>query len=196
MILVLGIGNFEKRYLMTRHSIGIYLMTRYINSIKSKDRLDEADGDYIYCCTEDREVYFGYSKTFMNLSGNSLKEFTKHISMPDAIAVLHDEIDIPFGKIKISKSMRDNGHNGIRSLKSFTGNRQTPIYVHIRFGIGKVERESLVKYVLSPFNKDEDRLIQTKLIAAIFSCFNTIRFNEAIRDIDIIVTKWRNLLSS
>jgi PTH1 family peptidyl-tRNA hydrolase len=92
-------------------------------------------------------------ETYMNLSGNSvLKTMAFYKIKPDNIVVIHDDIDIPFGKIKTKKGGGAGGHNGLKSIDSQIGKE----YHRIRIGVGRPkENQDVANYVLKDFSKAE-----------------------------------------
>lgn len=92
-------------------------------------------------------------QTYMNLSGRSVAAALRYYKLsPADLIVIHDELDIPFGQVKIKEGGGHGGHNGIRSLMTELGNGE---FVRIRVGIGRPPKGDPVKYVLTPFSKDE-----------------------------------------
>jgi PTH1 family peptidyl-tRNA hydrolase len=92
-------------------------------------------------------------QTFMNLSGRSVAEAVRfHKLSPSNVIVLHDDIDIPFGRVKLKTGGGHGGHNGLRSLLAELGNGD---FTRIRIGVGRPGCGDVVDYVLSPFERME-----------------------------------------
>jgi PTH1 family peptidyl-tRNA hydrolase len=104
-------------------------------------------------------VYLLKPQTFMNRSGRSVAEALRFykLSLPDLI-VVHDELDIPFGKVRLKEGGGHGGHNGLRSLAQELG---SPAYARVRIGIGRPLHGDVSNYVLGNFPKPEmDALLE------------------------------------
>ena len=96
-------------------------------------------------------------QTYMNLSGRSVAAALRYYKLsPADLIVIHDELDIPFGQVKIKESGGHGGHNGLRSLMEELGSGD---FLRIRVGIGRPAKGDPVKYVLGNFGKDEVPLL-------------------------------------
>jgi PTH1 family peptidyl-tRNA hydrolase len=141
MILIVGLGNPGKKYQNTRHNIGF----RVIDELEFLDR---------------EKVVLLKPKTFMNLSGRAVKPLIAKYKIPVAnLWVVHDDIDLPLGRIKISKGRGSAGHKGVESIIK---ELRTKNFVRFRVGIqpktGKPKNPE--KFVLQKFKKDEEKIIK------------------------------------
>ncbi len=141
MILIVGLGNPGKKYQKTRHNLGF----RVVDELKSLNL---------------KNVTLAKPKTFMNLSGKAIKSLITNYKIPTTnIWVIHDDIDLPLGKIRISKGRGAAGHKGVESIIK---ELKTKNFVRFRIGIypktGKPKNPE--KFVLQKFNKDEERLVK------------------------------------
>jgi PTH1 family peptidyl-tRNA hydrolase len=92
-------------------------------------------------------------QTYMNLSGRSVAAALRFYKLaPTDLIIIHDELDIPFGQVKIKEGGGHGGHNGLRSLMEELGNGD---FLRVRVGIGRPSKGDPVKYVLGNFGKDE-----------------------------------------
>lgn len=155
MYLVVGLGNPGREYESTRHNMGFMavdsLIRRYASSgekQKFKGLLSEGN-----LCGE--KALFLKPQTFMNLSGVSVAAAADFYKIPlDKIIVFHDDMDIPFGKIKIKQGGGAAGHNGLRSIDAHLGNN----YWRFRMGVGHpASKEQTVGFVLAPLKGAELR---------------------------------------
>ena len=157
MWLICGLGNPGKKYQNTRHNVGFDLVDAIIKKYNFK--LDKKD--------KTKEIYKGSIKkinclfckpqTYMNLSGPLIKEIISYYKIPNSkILILHDDIDLKVGKVKIKIGGGNGGHNGLLSIdKNIESN-----YKRLRVGIGRPNFKSLVStYVLKKFNKEDRKLI-------------------------------------
>lgn len=155
MYLIAGLGNPGKKYEYTRHNSGFlfmdYLSAKYdikINKIKFKGLCGEGT-------IENEKVILLKPSTFMNLSGESIKEAMSFYKIEsDNIIIIYDDISLPLGKIRIREHGSAGGHNGIKSIIQHTG---TDKFKRIRIGIENPEKkkDDLADFVLDSFSKSE-----------------------------------------
>ncbi|MEA3223403.1 MAG: aminoacyl-tRNA hydrolase [Thermodesulfobacteriota bacterium] len=158
MKVIYGLGNPGGEYLFTRHNIGFMvvdmLSIRWGIPIKKKTR----DVLYGRGTRQGIEVMLAKPYTYMNLSGRPLKGIA--IDSHDLI-VAHDDMDIPFGMIRIKTQDGTGGHKG---LKSIIDNLGTDAFVRVRCGIGRPDEESdPIDYVLSEFRSDEEDTLKEEI---------------------------------
>ncbi|MEI6806581.1 MAG: aminoacyl-tRNA hydrolase [Myxococcaceae bacterium] len=145
MRLIVGLGNPGDQYARTRHNIGFRVLDSLgLDFHKGFQGLYAKSGDLIYLKPQ----------TFMNRSGDSvLAALSFHKIKPEDLLVIHDELDLPFGTVRLKKSGGHAGHNGLRDIIRVIG----PEFNRIRMGIGKPENKNQVAdYVLSPFSSLEE----------------------------------------
>lgn len=148
--LVVGLGNPGPRYEATRHNVGAMAI----------DDLLAVDGDLLrpisgLPCRVARVEWDGVPvllvrpTTFMNNSGEAIGPLARALGVPaERVIVAHDELDLPFGTVKLKQGGNENGHNGLKSTSGTLGTRD---YLRIRIGIGRPPRgTSVPDYVLGP----------------------------------------------
>jgi PTH1 family peptidyl-tRNA hydrolase len=156
-ILLVGLGNPEKTYEGTRHNIGFVCLDAFANTHEFDGWTAKKD---LKCLTTsktlgDARVILCKPTTYMNLSGEAIQKLMHFYKIqPDKTIVVHDELDIPFGQIRIRTGGSDAGHNGIKSLIQHIG----PEFGRVRVGIGgsKPERMDSADFVLAKFDKKEE----------------------------------------
>ena len=151
--LVVGLGNPGPQYTLTRHNAGFMVLDRLsrLSGIPiTRKAFSGIAGDGNW---EGERVYLLKPQTFMNLSGRSVAEALRFykLSLSDLI-VIHDDLDIPFGSVKLKQGGGHGGHNGLRSLAQQLGSSE---YARIRIGIGRPVHGDVVNYVLTNFEKGE-----------------------------------------
>ena len=157
--LIVGLGNPGPQYSWTRHNAGFMVLDRLsrLSGIPvTRKAFSGLAGDGSWA---GERVYLLKPQTFMNLSGRSVAEALRFykLSLSDLI-VIHDDLDIPFGKVKLKEGGGHGGHNGLRSLAQELG---SPDYARIRVGIGRPVHGDVVNYVLTGFAKGEmDALLE------------------------------------
>lgn len=146
MILVVGLGNPGEKYKNTRHNLGFMLVDSILDSSFIKQSLNCSGELY-----KKQNLLILKPLTYMNNSGESVKKVFDFYK-PERVIVCHDELDIPFAKIKIKKGGSSGGHNGLKSIDNYIGND----YERLRLGIGKPSNKSdVINYVLNNFNELE-----------------------------------------
>lgn len=157
-VLVVGLGNIGSDYDDTRHNIGFLCLDSFVASqdgmeawINKKDlKCHLASGRL-----GDTRIYAIKPTTFMNLSGEAVQAAATFYKIPpENIIVVHDELDVDFGQMRMRLGGSAAGHNGIKSVTQCLG---TDEYGRIRIGIGpkKPARIPSEKFVLQSFNEDE-----------------------------------------
>lgn len=154
MFVILGIGNPGKTYDGTRHNIGFITMdslsAKYqikINKIKHKALIGEGN-------IAGEKVLLVKPQTFVNLSGESLREICAYYKVPpEQVIVIHDDVSLDCGKLRIRKKGSDGGHNGIKSILY---QLQSDAFTRIKIGVGAPpEHYDMADWVLGRFSKEE-----------------------------------------
>ena len=156
MVLVVGLGNPGKKYEGNRHNLGF--MT--VDAIRREDGMLEFREKFsgLFSKGESARQCFSLLKpmTFMNLSGDSVQPASAFLKVaPSEIVVVHDELDLPFGEVRIKVGGGHAGHNGLRSLIQRLG---TADFVRVRIGIGRPPAGfagDVADYVLQNFDPVE-----------------------------------------
>jgi PTH1 family peptidyl-tRNA hydrolase len=152
---VVGLGNPGADYQHTRHNVGADVITlladRHGGSLeRSKERAVVAE-----VRMGDHRVALALPQTYMNLSGESVGLLVKRHGITDAerVVVVHDELDLPLGRVKVKRGGGLAGHNGLRSIKAHL---HTDEFLRVRIGIGKPPtKEQGVDHVLRRPSKSE-----------------------------------------
>jgi len=167
MIIIAFLGNPEKKYSRTRHNIGFmtgeFLATREGIAANNK----AFNSKTAACKISGKDTLLLFPQTYMNSSGVSVQKALKfYNSTPSSLIAVHDDLELPFGEIKIKYSGGHKGHNGIRSIIAETGSAD---FHRIRFGIGRPENPSMSAsdHVLSNFTPLEIKMLEDLIPAAI-----------------------------
>ncbi len=155
--LIVGLGNPGPKYSWTRHNAGFMVLdelSRRAGIPVSRKTFSGLFGEGQYL---GERLLLLKPQTFMNLSGRSVNPALHfhRLSLQDLI-VIHDDLDIPFGRVKMKEGGGHAGHNGLRSLMQELGGGQ---FTRIRVGIGRPAHGDAADYVLSPFSRDEQALL-------------------------------------
>jgi len=152
--LVLGLGNPGPSYAGTRHNAGFLIADLLAERVGGRFRAHKGRADVVQGRLSGVRVVLAKPKTYMNASGGPAASLRDYFSVPlQRIVALHDELDIPFGAVRLKCGGGDNGHNGLRSLTSALGSRD---YLRVRFGIGRPPgRQDPADFVLKTFSPAE-----------------------------------------
>jgi PTH1 family peptidyl-tRNA hydrolase len=172
--LVVGLGNPGKEYDGTRHNIGFAAIDRFVADHDFPAWIEKKDLKCFFAQTQlgDTKVIAIKPTTFMNLSGEAVQAVVHFYKInPEYLAVVHDELDIPFGQIRTRVGGGAAGHNGIKSVTQHLGEE----YGRVRIGIGpKVhEDQDSADFVLSRFSSEQEAQLKnlTREVSAILSEF-------------------------
>jgi peptidyl-tRNA hydrolase, PTH1 family len=152
--LIVGLGNPGPGYAGNRHNAGFMVADVLAGRMRARFKRDRSRADVVTGVLAGLPVTVGKPLTFMNLSGGpvaALRSFYK--VPPERIVVIHDELDLPFGVVRVKAGGGDNGHNGLRSVTSALGTRD---YARVRVGIGRPPgRMDPADFVLRDFSRAE-----------------------------------------
>lgn len=160
MWFIIGLGNPGTKYSLTRHNIGFMVIDAYARACGSPTERTEHKALTYHTTITHKEtratekVILCKPQTFMNLSGDSVRGIMDFYKIDQQkILVIHDEVDQPFGQLKLQKERGHGGHNGIRDIHLKLGNNK---YHRLRMGVGRPSGPmEVADYVLAPFSKDE-----------------------------------------
>ena len=169
--LVVGLGNPGPSYAGHRHNVG-YLVTdeladRMGSSFRShkSGRADVVEGRLGGPGLPGPRVVLARGRGYMNESGGPVKALATFYKVPpDRVVAIHDELDLPFGALRVKLGGGDNGHNGLRSLRSSLG---TGDFYRVRAGIGRPHgRQDVADFVLSNYSPAERKELPLQVIDA------------------------------
>ncbi len=168
MFLIVGLGNVGDEYTNTRHNAGFMVVDILANRWKIIPKKIKYQSFYnkgvVKRDSKVETVVIAKPLTYMNLSGRAVKPLQYAFEVPtDHIIVIHDDLDLSVGTVRIKKGGGDGGHKGLRSIISLIG----PSFIRVRIGIGRPEsKEDVIDYVLSPFKKSEVDIVNESLVRA------------------------------
>ena len=170
MFLIVGLGNPTKQYEKTRHNIGFDVM----DALAYKYNISISENKHKALCgkgvIEGMKVVLAKPQTYMNLSGESVRELVDYykIDPESELIVIYDDINLAPGRLRIREKGSAGGHNGIKNIISHLG---TQVFPRIRIGVGeKPKGWDLADYVLGRFAKDEEPVIREALDNAAEAC--------------------------
>jgi len=152
--LIIGLGNPGKRYEPTRHNIGF--MALDVLAAQSEITLKQKSFNALWGkgTIAGNSVILAEPQTFMNLSGTAVRQLQSFFKTDISnLIVIHDDLDLPFGAVRLKVGGGTAGHKGLASIDSNLG---TSEFMRVRLGIGKpVDKSRIEGYVLEPFRKEE-----------------------------------------
>ncbi|BBY45991.1 aminoacyl-tRNA hydrolase [Mycolicibacterium celeriflavum] len=160
-LIVVGLGNPGAQYATTRHNLGFLVADILADRIGSGFKVHKKSGAEVATGRiGGRSVVLAKPRTYMNESGRQVGFLAKFYSVPPPdIVVIHDELDIDFGRIRLKLGGGVAGHNGLRSVSSALGSND---FQRVRIGIGRPPgRMDGAKYVLSTFSSAEWKDVPT-----------------------------------
>ncbi|MBB1255381.1 aminoacyl-tRNA hydrolase [Streptomyces alkaliterrae] len=156
--IIAGLGNPGPEYADNRHNVGFMvaelLASRMGGTFKAhKARAQVVEGRIGTPGVDSRRVVLAKPLSFMNLSGGPVSSLADFYKVPvERIVVVHDELDIPYGALRVKRGGGDNGHNGLKSITKSLG----PDYFRVRFGVGRPPgRMPVADFVLRDFSGTE-----------------------------------------
>ena len=158
MYLIAGLGNPTREYEKTRHNVGFSV----IDVLADKYNIDVSDRKHKALCgkgvIEGEKVLLVKPQTFMNLSGESIREAVDYYKIdPQDIIVIYDDISLDPGQLRIRLKGSAGGHNGIKNIIAHLGPQEFP---RIKVGVGaKPPKMDLADYVLSRFSAEEQKIM-------------------------------------
>ena len=174
--LVVALGNPGNEYKNTRHNLGWMVLDQLISQLErsgvSVNETKGPKGSYQLwrAKIKGQEWLFCKPLTFMNLSGEAVAPLANFYRINvENILVLHDEIDLPLGRVRIKKGGGTAGHNGLKSLAQCLGSKD---FVRLRLGVGKPDRGDVANYVLAKFAPAEQASLDEVLDFAVESVYS------------------------
>lgn len=165
--LIVGLGNPGRDYEATRHNAGFWWVDAVAARKSASLRPEKKFHGMAARVTEGaREIWLLEPDTFMNASGRAVGALAGFYRIaPDEILVVHDELDLPPGTVRLKKGGGHGGHNGLKDIAAHLG---TPEFWRLRLGIGHPgNRDAVVNFVLNPPQRAEQELIDAAIDASL-----------------------------
>lgn len=169
MYLIVGLGNPGREYRDTRHNTGFNVIELWSRELGVQLIGGRFRSRYALTTYKNENILLLFPETFMNLSGMSVKACADAYGLVTGkILVIHDDLDLSVGRIKIIRSGGAGGHKGVLSIIEHLGDSQFP---RIKIGIGRPRNEKTVEdYVLAPFTNDEKQIMESVIHIAVKAC--------------------------
>ncbi len=157
MWMIVGLGNPGNKYLLTRHNVGFMALDYFVKAMGAEQSKPKTESKAFVTTfsVDGQQMILVKPQTYMNLSGESVGEIMRYykIEIPN-IVVAHDDLDQPFGNVRIKAASGDGGHNGLKSLIEHLGTNEFP---RVKIGIGRPPHPEMeiADYVVQNFSKTE-----------------------------------------
>ncbi len=160
--LVVGLGNPGPSYARNRHNAGFMVLDVLAARAGGRFKSHRARAEVLEGRLAGARVVLAKPRSFMNESGGPVKGLCDFYKVPvERLIVVHDELDIPFGAVRLKRGGGDNGHNGLRSVTKSLGSRE---YLRVRFGVGRPPgRMDAAAFVLKDFSAAERKDLDLEL---------------------------------
>jgi PTH1 family peptidyl-tRNA hydrolase len=160
--LVVGLGNPGPQYAGTRHNAGALVADLLAARVKSSYKSHKARADVVETRFGDDRVILARPRSYMNESGGPVAALRDFFKVPvEQVIAVHDELDLPYGALRIKLGGGDNGHNGLKSLRRSLGSGE---FHRIRIGIGRPPgRQDPAEWVLKDFSAAERKELDLHL---------------------------------
>jgi PTH1 family peptidyl-tRNA hydrolase len=169
--LVVGLGNPGTPYAGHRHNVGYLVTAELADRMRASfrahksGRAEVVEGRLGAPGVDGPRIVLARARTYMNESGGAVKQLAAFYKVPtERIVAVHDELDLPFGTMRVKLGGGDNGHNGVRSMRSALG---TGDFHRVRIGIGRPPgRQDVSDFVLSNYSSVERKDLPLQVVTA------------------------------
>lgn len=172
LLLLIGLGNPGRKYRKTRHNIGFVILDHLAGAHDLKINKRKFKARYSVEELFGKKICLIKPQNFMNLAGEVVDSFWNYYKVDASdVLVVHDDIDLPLGRLRFSLGAGHGGHNGIRSIFDWV---YTKGFYRLRVGIGRPPADiDPAEYVLRPFEEDEMRVLEEMIDKAVegIECF-------------------------
>ena len=176
--MVAGLGNPGKNYHRTRHNIGFMVADRIVARCGAAYARSRYNAEFVKTVLDGRQVFVVKPRSYMNRSGQPIASLAGYFKIQSAdLIVVHDDLDLPFGRIRVSKDRGHGGHNGIRSIIESLGTRN---FTRIRVGVGHPgDSSNVTGHVLGDFSKSEAEKLDEIIDRCADACVDIMKSGPA-----------------
>jgi len=187
--MIAGLGNPGPEYRKTRHNIGFRVITQWAAALDITLGSRRFHSKFGRALLAGRGIILLCPQTYMNRSGMAVRACADYFGLePKTLLVVHDDIDLPVGRIKVARNGSAGGHKGVQSIIDYLGTNR---FARVKIGVGRPQSLQPVEdFVLNPFGVDADRVIEEVIRLAVRACeeFVLNGIEKAMSDVN-----WQNL---
>lgn len=156
LALVVGLGNPGPGYAGNRHNVGFMVVDELARRVGGRFKAHKAGAEVLEIRLAGRRAVLARPRSFMNVSGRAVGATARFFKVPPTdVVVVHDDLDLEYGVLKLKRGGGEGGHNGLRSISATLGSRD---YLRVRFGIGRPPgRMDPAAFVLHDFSAEQRR---------------------------------------
>lgn len=161
MKLIVGLGNPGMKYARNRHNVGFMVLAQLARSEHVEFNRQRFNAQLAEIKMENERVLLVKPQTYMNLSGSAVGKLAAFYRLPrTSVMVIYDDLDLPFGKMRLRANGSSGGHHGMESIINMLGGNDIP---RLRIGIGRPDPKQDVGHVLGNFSEDEQSILDDVL---------------------------------
>lgn len=149
MKMIVGLGNIGSKYAQTRHNVGFMIVDEVADRLNADFQTSKFEAEVATAFVNGEKVMLVKPSTYMNESGRAVGPLMSYYNVtPQDLLVVHDDLDLPLGKVRLKQKGSAGGHNGIKSIIAHVGDQQ---FKRVKVGIDHPQKMSVVDYVLGKF---------------------------------------------
>ena len=184
MLMIVGLGNPGKKYARSKHNVGWLVLDQLADKLNVKISKLEFDAATATAFVNGNKVLLVEPQTFMNASGRAVGQLMAYYQVQlDELIVVQDDLDMPMGKLRLRTKGSAGGHNGIKDIINATGSKD---FARIKIGTDHPQKQTVVDWVLTPFNQDDQPLIN----AAVDKAVDLLEDRIAGADVPTLMNKY------
>lgn len=166
---IVGLGNPGPGFQSTRHNLGFMILDALSRCHGAQWVAMPGHSRHAKVLLASRDILLFCPLTFMNLSGQAVKDVVDRMALsPNQVLIVHDDLDIELGRLKLVQKGGAGGHRGVSSVLDYLGTEEIP---RLKVGIGRPKYgEEITDYVLSPFYPEELGLVERVMEKAVWAC--------------------------
>ncbi|ASI64597.1 aminoacyl-tRNA hydrolase [Lactiplantibacillus plantarum subsp. plantarum] len=153
MKMIVGLGNIGRQYAQTRHNVGFMIVDELASKLNVTFQTSKFEAQVATAFQDGKKILLVNPATYMNDSGRAVGPLMSYYNVdPADLLVIHDDLDLPLGKVRLKQKGSAGGHNGIKSIISHVGDQH---FKRVKVGIDHPQKMSVVDYVLGKFTPAE-----------------------------------------
>jgi peptidyl-tRNA hydrolase, PTH1 family len=171
--LIIGLGNPGSSYLNTRHNVGFHVLDEIASKLKLKIKKNKGQSKIARGTWENEDLILAKPQTYMNRSGYAVHSLLQifHVPLEDCW-VIHDDLDLPPGRLRIKRGGGTGGHKGIASIMEDLG---TGNFIRFKIGIGRpLDARPVERFVLEPFEEEEREAVLKSYAITVEAVFHAM----------------------
>lgn len=179
MKMIVGLGNPGKKYEQTKHNVGFMAVDQLAEHAGVTFKTNPFEAEVADYFVNGEKILLVKPQTFMNDSGRAVGPLMTYFGiLPEELVVIHDDLDLALGKLRLRQKGSAGGHNGIKSIIAHIDSQK---FDRIKIGIGRPQGKTVVNHVLSPFSKEDQPLILQAIDQAVAAAEFYIESNDFVQ---------------